>query len=123
MTNPEIKSLERLKYTSKATQAFGTQALFDLLNQARKRNHELGLTGKLTFANGSFTQTIEGPCDALDVIWTSICQDTRHTDVQLLERAPISNRQYESWAMAFSSYRYLNSYKIPGYAPIESMDL
>ena len=49
-------SLERLVYTSIATEPMGTLSLFNLLNQARQRNARLGLTGHLLYADGRFTQ-------------------------------------------------------------------
>ena len=111
--------LERLSYTSKETEPFGTRDLFDLLNHAREKNTRLRLTGHLLYAHGVFTQCIEGPTEALNSLWAALLKDPRHHDVQLLDRSPIDHRSFADWSMAFSSYRYLNSFNMPGFFPLD----
>lgn len=111
--------LERLTYTSRETEPFGTLDLFNLLNQARNKNTRLNLTGHLLYANGVFTQCIEGPPEALDSLWTALLKDPRHQDIQLIDRSRIDHRRFADWSMAFSTYRYLNAYNMPGFFPID----
>jgi hypothetical protein len=111
--------LERLSYTSKETEPFGTRDLFDLLNHARQKNSRLRLTGHLLYAHGVFTQCIEGPAEALNSLWAALLKDPRHHDIQLLDRSPIGHRSFADWSMAFSSYRYLNAFNMPGFFPID----
>jgi hypothetical protein len=111
--------LERLSYTSKETEPFGTRDLFDLLNHARQKNSRLRLTGHLLYAHGVFTQCIEGPTEALNSLWAALLKDPRHHDIQLLDRSPIGHRSFADWSMAFSSYRYLNAFNMPGFFPID----
>lgn len=111
--------LERLSYTSKETEPFGTRDLFDLLNHAREKNARLRLTGHLLYAHGVFTQCIEGPTEALNSLWAALLKDPRHHEVQLLDRSPIDHRSFADWSMAFSSYRYLNAFNMPGFFPID----
>ena len=111
--------LERLSYTSKETEPFGTRDLFDLLNHAREKNARLRLTGHLLYAHGVFTQCIEGPTEALNSLWAALLKDPRHHDIQLLDRSPIEQRSFGDWSMAFSSYRYLNTFNMPGFFPID----
>lgn len=113
-------SLERLVYTSIATEPMGTLSLFNLLNQARQRNARLGLTGHLLYADGRFTQCLEGGSEALDTLWASLRRDTRHQDIRLLSRTPLTTRRFAQWDMAFSSYRYLNSMNMPGFFPLDA---
>ena len=91
--------LERLSYTSKETEPFGTRDLFDLLNHAREKNARLRLTGHLLYAHGVFTQCIEGPTEALNSLWAALLKDPRHHDVQLLDRSPIDHRSFADWSM------------------------
>lgn len=112
--------LERLSYTSQETEPLGTLALFNLLNQARQKNLLLDLTGHLLYANGVFTQCLEGPTESLDSLWASLARDPRHQNIQLHDRSPLQVRQFSEWTMAFSSYRYLNSYNMPGFFPIDA---
>jgi hypothetical protein len=79
----------------------------------------LKLTGHLLYANGVFTQCIEGPTQALDSLWVALQKDPRHHDIQLIDRSPIDHRRFAEWSMAFSTYRYLNTFNMPGFFPID----
>lgn len=121
MTHKETASaLERLVYTSRATEPMGTLALFNLLNQARHKNTRLGITGHLLYADGMFTQCIEGPPDAVEGLWQSLLKDPRHDTIAILHRHAVNVRRFEEWAMAFSSYRYLNDLNMPGFFPLDA---
>jgi Sensors of blue-light using FAD len=96
----------------------GTLALFNLLNQARVKNASLGVTGHLLYADGMFTQCIEGPASSIEIVWLSIQRDARHDQISVIERGPVKARRFNEWAMAFSSYRYLNSFNMPGFFPL-----
>ena len=114
-----MSTLERLVYTSRETDSMGTLALFNLLNAARIRNEQLELTGLLVYVDGGFTQCIEGPTASINKLWKSLLRDTRHQDISLIEREQVSSRRYPDWRMAFSSYRYLNTFNMPGFFPID----
>jgi hypothetical protein len=114
-----MSSIERLLYTSLATEPLGTLDLFNLLNQARERNAALGITGHLLYAKGQFTQCIEGPSACVEQLWQRLLKDHRHAEVQLLSRQTIESRRFADWSMAFSSYRYLNTFNMPGFFPID----
>ena len=113
-------SLERLVYTSRATEPYGTLALFNLLNQARQKNARLGITGHLLYADGIFTQCIEGPPSVVESLWQTLIKDTRHDNISVITREPVMARRFEEWAMAFSSYRYLNDLNMPGFFPLDA---
>jgi hypothetical protein len=115
--------VERLLYTSRAAEPLGTLALFNLLNQARDRNAVLGITGHLLYAKGEFTQCIEGPQTSVERLWQSLQKDPRHTDIRLLSRSTTDARRFPDWHMAFSSYRYLNTFTMPGFFPLDDDDL
>ncbi len=113
-------ALERLVYTSRATEPLGTLALFDLLNKARLKNARLGITGHLLYADGLFTQCIEGPPEAIELLWQSLLKDPRHEAISVISRQPVTARRFKEWAMAFSSYRYLNDLNMPGFFPLDA---
>ena len=106
-------------YTSRATEVMGTLALFNLLNQARIKNASLGITGHLLYADGMFTQCLEGPAASIENLWQSLQRDARHEDISVIERGAVNARRFDEWAMAFSSYRYLNSFNMPGFFPLD----
>ena len=110
--------LERLVYRSKATNEIGSLALFNLLNEARKKNEQLSITGHLIFDGEFFTQWIEGPAASLESLWQSLLKDDRHNEIILVSRTPIEQRRFAEWSMAFSSYPSFNSHNIPGFFPV-----
>jgi hypothetical protein len=118
-TTEQTQALERLVYTSRATEVMGTLALFNLLNLARTKNTSMGVTGHLLYANGMFTQCIEGPSSSIENLWQSLQRDPRHAQISVIERGPVKARRFDEWAMAFSSYRYLNSFNMPGFFPLD----
>ena len=121
MTHKETASaLERLVYTSRATEPLGTLALFNLLNHARQKNARLGITGHLLYADGMFTQCMEGPPEAVESLWQSLLKDKRHDMISMVSRHAVPARRFEEWAMAFSSYRYLNDLNMPGFFPLDA---
>jgi hypothetical protein len=116
---PLIAMLERLIYQSTASREFGSLALFHLLDEARRRNAELDITGHLLYFEGHFTQCLEGPVASLDAVWRSLLQDQRHHDVQLLARYPVEQRRFSDWSMAFSTYRTLYVHGMSGFFPLD----
>ncbi|WP_408595302.1 BLUF domain-containing protein [Limnohabitans sp.] len=121
MPNSETPTtLERLVYTSRATEPLGTVDLFNILNHARHNNARLGITGHLLYADGVFTQCIEGTPAAIESLWQSLMKDARHEVIRVQERSPITQRRFAEWSMAFSSYRYLNAFNMPGFFPLDA---
>ncbi len=98
-------SLHRLVYYSAnliTGPASQLRAEVDHILAASRRNNELvGVTGALMFSAGYFGQVLEGPQAAIETTFERIQQDPRHGDVALLEFAPIPERAFQSWAMAF----------------------
>lgn len=86
-----------LTYKSMATTNPTPSDLKAMVNKARARNRELGITGMLLFEDGCFLQTLEGPPDQLDRVWNSIRRDPRHRDIQVLSEHVISNRLFSAW--------------------------
>jgi len=66
-----------------------TEELAELLQGARDTNAELGLTGMLLYAEGSFFQVLEGQADVVDALYDKIERDKRHDQVTLVIREPI----------------------------------
>lgn len=88
-------------YASTATQSFDEAQLAQLMHQARRRNAQLGLTGMLLHAEGSFFQVLEGLPEAVDGLYERIERDPRHTDVVCIVREPITQRAFDAWTMGF----------------------
>ena len=86
---------------SAASRDFNTQELSELLDVARENNANLGLTGMLLYAEGSFFQVLEGRPDVVDALYAKIDRDERHCQVTLIIREPIPKRHFDAWSMGF----------------------
>ena len=93
--------LQSLVYMSSATAPFDEEALAAVLEHARERNTEAGLTGLLVHRNGRFMQLLEGPYDAVLSTYERILEDDRHGSVQLLAEESIHTRRFPEWSMAY----------------------
>ena len=119
-SSQNAQPLERLVYASTAPEPLGTVDLFNILNHARQSNARRGITGHLLYADGKFTQCIEGPPASVELLWQSLLKDPRHDMLQVMERGSTDLRRFAEWSMAFSSYRYLNAFNMPGFFPLDA---
>ena len=92
-----------LTYKSTATASPSAADLEALVEQARARNRQLGITGMLLYENGSFLQTIEGPPALVEALWASIKQDPRHEHIELLSEAIVAARLFSDWDLLVHS--------------------
>ncbi|MGY6550288.1 MAG: BLUF domain-containing protein [Erythrobacter sp.] len=86
-----------LTYKSTATSKPSATDLQGLVGRARARNRSLGVTGMLLFEDGSFLQTLEGPPEKLDELWSSIQRDTRHDHIEILSEHIVPARLFSDW--------------------------
>jgi hypothetical protein len=110
-----VPALEQVIYISSATRLMSDDDLSLLLNQARKNNRYLNLTGMLLYCEGSFIQVLEGHKDTLENLFAKILRDPRHRNCQLLLRNPIETRLFEDWYMGFKSVSQQQFEDLPGY--------
>lgn len=78
-------------------------ALDDILESARRRNVENGISGALIYADRQFLQVVEGTATSVDETFARIQDDKRHRDVRMVCRVPTEERLFERWPMAFLS--------------------
>lgn len=98
-----MPGLERLLYASTATGR--TDSLLNMatiLGESQRNNDRDGLTGALGAHEGRFIQVIEGPSGVLDGLLRRLAGDPRHRDIVILDRRPITERQFAGWSMASS---------------------
>lgn len=86
-----------LTYQSKATARPTPGDLRELAWEARQRNRSLGVTGMLLYDKGRFFQTLEGPPASLSVLWKSISEDPRHTQIEVLSEHIVPARLFGGW--------------------------
>ena len=86
-----------LTYQSHASAAPSDTELNELVARARLRNQSVGVTGMLLYEDGRFLQTLEGPPEGLSAVWSSIRQDERHQNIELLSEHYAETRLFSDW--------------------------
>jgi Sensors of blue-light using FAD len=94
-----MRSLISLIYASQSTEFFHEHEIPDLLQQARIANARQEITGMLLYVSGSFLQIPEGQPEMVDVVFSRIIWDKRHTQSRLIARESIVERAFEGWTM------------------------
>ncbi|WP_379922356.1 BLUF domain-containing protein [Erythrobacter sp. R86502] len=92
-----------LTYQSTATSKPSAAELRSLAHQARTRNRSVGVTGMLLFEEGRFLQTLEGPPEGVEAIWSSVARDQRHSEIEVLSRHMAPARLFTGWDLFLSS--------------------
>lgn len=93
--------LEGLIYISAPKPSLGESDIVDILEAARQKNIDVGITGMLLYSPTMFVQILEGKTNDLDEVMAKIEQDERHSHVAILSRDRIEGRAFSSWSMAF----------------------
>ncbi|SDH86111.1 BLUF domain-containing protein [Winogradskyella thalassocola] len=96
----------QLNYHSIANSGLELDDLDNILETAIACNSENNISGCLIYHNGSFVQILEGlEKDVLNV-FENISADKRHHSIKVLWEAPVTQRYFSEWSMAF--YRPLD---------------
>jgi hypothetical protein len=74
--------------------------LGEIFTTARTKNKRLGITGALVISDDAFVQALEGDEAAVRELYATICRDTRHDGLSILEEQPVGARTFGRWAMA-----------------------
>lgn len=88
-----------LLYRSTALQRPTESELGKLIRASQRRNRALGITGMLVYQNGHYLQSLEGPPDAMEEVWSSIRRDPRHCSIQVLKQTLTPGRMFSGWDM------------------------
>ena len=87
-------------YVSKAARAVTPDDLLQILEGARRRNVQEGITGVLLYADGYFMQYLEGPKAGMHRVYAVIKTHPLHYGLIDLVREPIQTREFAEWSMA-----------------------
>ena len=91
-------------YSSRATRSLSADELKGMLQGSRARNYFRGLTGILVHRDGRFLQYLEGTADAVEERISRIREDERHRDFTVLLDAPVDERLFSDWTMAYEPH-------------------
>jgi hypothetical protein len=95
--------LHALVYVSTATHQLSLPEIRHLLERARARNIQEGITGVLLYSHGNFMQYLEGTSSGMSKVYDIIKADPLHKGIIELLREPIPSREFSGWSMAFRS--------------------
>ena len=100
--------LVRCLYASRPLEPLSGAFVNSILEQSRKNNPALGITGLLCVSEDLFIQVIEGGRDEVCDLFNAIVRDQRHQQVRLLIYEEIEVRQFCNWTMAQVNITKLN---------------
>lgn len=95
---PDLKAY---LYISTKNPKFFSDAVHLMLLSARKDNLIRGITGCLIFYRGYFIQYFEGYAPITDILYNSILQDGRHSEMTELKSGRIKSRMFPKFMMDF----------------------
>lgn len=116
-------------YISKAVTPLSGEALSHLLQQSRRWNESVGITGMLLYIErhmmsqitGRFMQVIEGNESDIEPLFEKIKQDPRHHQIMLLQDGPIGQRSFDDWVMGFKVMGWQEYVDHPGYLDMDEL--
>jgi hypothetical protein len=101
--------LVRLLYVSRAADKMVDGSIEAILQQARRNNPDLGVTGVLCHGGDMFLQVLEGGRDPINALYNRIACDRRHREVTLLHYEEILERRFSGWTMGQVNLSKVNS--------------
>ena len=99
----ETNFLSTVVYRSRAVRSLTTLGLHHLTEAAKSRNRREAVTGVMLYDRGHFFQWLEGPSDSVDRIMESICNDYRHTDIEVISRQAAQTRAFSDWSLMLAA--------------------
>ena len=100
--------LVRCLYASRAVKTIDDDFLTGVLEQSRRNNLRLGVTGLLCASDEVFVQVLEGGRDEVCDLYNGIARDDRHTNVRLLSYTEIPQRRFGAWTMGQADISRVN---------------
>ncbi|GGW39787.1 BLUF domain-containing protein [Arenibacter certesii] len=91
----------QLSYQSTATHGISPDDIQTILQTARARNKEIGITGCLVFHNSCFIQIVEGKKKQVKSLFQDIKRDSRHNNIRLLWEGKFEERSFNDWCMGY----------------------
>ncbi len=106
----------QMAYVSTQTRPLSQADLVRLLETARGRNLEAGITGMLLHRSDSFFQVLEGDRDRVMAVYEQIKRDRRHERLEILYEDQVPEREFSEWQMGFVDLDEIDVSSVPGYS-------
>lgn len=103
-----------LVYVSLASRKMTEIDLKKILQVSRSKNSEKRITGMLLYMDPYFIQALEGEISDLEHIYNVIMQDSRHEEIRIVYKQPISERIFPEWSMGFNRFEQRHLGQIQG---------
>jgi hypothetical protein len=114
--------LVRLMYVSRATAPIQPEELEKILQQSKRNNPQLGITGVLCSSGRIFLQALEGGRTAVNQLYNRIATDPRHAEVVLLSYQEIHERRFAGWSMGQVNMARMNPGLVLKYSETATLD-
>ncbi len=109
-----MSDLIHVAYASEASIEFSNEAVRHLVEEARRNNAAIGVTGILLLVDRSFFQVLEGESGPVSSLYEKIAQDTRHARIVKLIQEPIEERDFRDWSMGLARMAPKELSALPG---------
>jgi hypothetical protein len=90
-------ALVEFSYVSRVAPFASQSAILRIAQESFRFNTRKGLSGRLSFDNGQFSQVIEGSSELVLPLASRILTDARHCDIQIQAFGSIAIRRYADW--------------------------
>ena len=97
------EQLRRVIYVSEKVGS-SSHDVADIINASIRNNPSKKITGCLLEGETSFLQILEGPTEAIQILYKTISEDDRHTNVKSLCDEPLETRLFSDWSMRSDNY-------------------
>ena len=96
-----MPALLSIIYVSHSSRLMSREEIHQLLDDARERNQQAGITGILLHADGNFMQYIEGDPATVEATFARIKRNPAHRNIIELQRKEICEREFADYSMAY----------------------
>jgi len=90
--------------------------LLTMLEECRRNNSELGITGMLLYREGAFLQVLEGRPEAVMRVIDDIKGDPRHNLFRMILNGTSEERLFPEWSMGFQDLTDVSLAETAGYS-------
>ncbi|MGA0558174.1 BLUF domain-containing protein [Larkinella sp. VNQ87] len=90
-------------YLSSSKGLLDEEELETILEQSRKKNSQLGITGVLLYYDGSIIQALEGSEEKVKALFETISRDRRHWHIVKMISQRVEKKVFGDWSMAFKA--------------------